>query len=530
MNTHHGRKATVRVSILAILFLAPVFGPLLTPTVKASTTWTVDDDGNADFSKIQDAIGRANDGDTILVFAGVYNEQILVNKSVNITGQGDTSTMIDGNDADSVVTLAVSGTSFSGFTIQNGGEGLRVLSNGNNITGNFIVSNDVGVILDTGCNGNILSDNGIVLSSTYGVYGDRCGKNEISHNEISFNNWDGVFIYGSAPCILENNSISSNGLNGAILRYSSNNTIAGNTFLANKIGLYILSDEDPIRPSGLSKYNIIEQNTVLNNSCGIKIEHAAKNVNSAENLIRDNLIAENDLGLNVSGSCGNSVYHNNFVNNSGQVSLIESYNNTWDLGYHVGGNFWADHSVDDSYWGISQNETGSDGIVDSAYVVSENLSTDLYPFVHQDGWLEDLELMVVSPISGMYRKNNIPLSLAMNKPVSASYVLDGQPNVNITHNMVLSDVSIGVHNVTIVANDCIGKEVTLEVLFTITFLADISLDGVVNIIDISIVAYSFNSYVGSERWNPDADLNSDGEVNIVDIAMVAKEFGSEIPS
>jgi pectin methylesterase-like acyl-CoA thioesterase len=44
----------------------------------------VDDDGSADFSKIQDAINAASPGDTIYINNGTYYENIVVNRSVSL--------------------------------------------------------------------------------------------------------------------------------------------------------------------------------------------------------------------------------------------------------------------------------------------------------------------------------------------------------------------------------------------------------------------------------------------------------------
>lgn len=55
--------------------------------------------------------------------------------------------------------------------------------------------------------------------------------------------------------------------------------------------------------------------------------------------------------------------------------------------------------------------------------------------------------------------------------------------------------------------------------------ADLNGDGVVNILDISIVARAFNSKPGDSNWNPTADLDKNGVVNILDISKVAKDFG-----
>jgi len=58
--------------------------------------------------------------------------------------------------------------------------------------------------------------------------------------------------------------------------------------------------------------------------------------------------------------------------------------------------------------------------------------------------------------------------------------------------------------------------------------ADLNKDGIVNILDITIVASAFGSKPGNPSWNPDADLDKNGEINIVDVAAVAIDFGKSI--
>jgi len=57
---------------------------------------------------------------------------------------------------------------------------------------------------------------------------------------------------------------------------------------------------------------------------------------------------------------------------------------------------------------------------------------------------------------------------------------------------------------------------------------DINGDGVVNIVDIALVAKAYGSYPGHSRWNPAADLDDNGTINIVDIATVAKDYGKTV--
>lgn len=57
---------------------------------------------------------------------------------------------------------------------------------------------------------------------------------------------------------------------------------------------------------------------------------------------------------------------------------------------------------------------------------------------------------------------------------------------------------------------------------------DINGDGIVNILDIALVAKAYGSYPGHPRWNPAADLDGNETVNILDIARVAKDYGKTV--
>ena len=58
------------------------------------------------------------------------------------------------------------------------------------------------------------------------------------------------------------------------------------------------------------------------------------------------------------------------------------------------------------------------------------------------------------------------------------------------------------------------------------FTGDFNEDGNVNILDITIVARAFGSYLGHPMWNPIADVAEPYDIiNIVDITKVAKEYG-----
>lgn len=106
-----------RISILSL--------SLCLATSSFATTWTVDDFGKADFNSIQQAIDASSNGDTILVYSGIYLEAINFNgKLISVEGESASSTTINGADnASSVVTFENNEdatSSISGFRITGG--------------------------------------------------------------------------------------------------------------------------------------------------------------------------------------------------------------------------------------------------------------------------------------------------------------------------------------------------------------------------------------------------------------------------
>jgi len=97
----------------------------------------------------------------------------------------------------------------------------------------------------------------------------------------------------------------------------------------------------------------------------------------------------------------------------------------------------------------------------------------------------------------------------------------------------------GNYTVTLTVVDSEGQSDTIthivEVENKTTPVYDINGDGKINIRDVAIVAYSYGSYPGHPRWNPDADITGpngepDGKVDIRDVALVASHFGEILES
>ncbi len=93
-------------------------------------------------------------------------------------------------------------------------------------------------------------------------------------------------------------------------------------------------------------------------------------------LIYGNTLSSNGNGVQLTESSDNTVYGNNFINNTSQATCKNEPNWGWSIAnWHDGrlGNFWSDYNGTDA---------NHDGIGDKPYVIDEK-NTDQYPLMKQ---------------------------------------------------------------------------------------------------------------------------------------------------
>lgn len=176
------------------------------------------------------------------------------------------------------------------------------------------------------------------------------------------------------------------------LSASSYNNIYNNTLKNSNQGIHLGE------PEGASQYNNIFQNDIFNVGQGVLISYSPQNyiysnkigncsvgisVSVSNNVIAaQNNITKCGLALSIMGS-DNQSYHNNFFENTKQAAISHqmlfssniivaySVNNTFDIGYPAGGNYWS------NFQGVDSN---GDGISETPYIIDSN-NTDHYPFM-----------------------------------------------------------------------------------------------------------------------------------------------------
>ena len=291
--------------------------------------WHVDDDfkdyPNADFSSIQQAVNAANSSDWIIVHNGTYEENIIVNKSLNIRSysQNPADTIVKANNSnDHVFYVTADNVYISGFTVTGADDAA-----------------------------------GIYLYSS---------NNSRIENVNASNNEDGIYLSHSSNNTIVNNTVSNN--DDGISLFSNNNTIANNTVSNNVCGIYLCE----------SSSNIIANNTVSNNDYGIWLDYSNNNT-----IANNNVSSNNHYGIDLYDSSNNTIYLNNLINNTYQVSSSSStniWNSTEKITYtykgktyeNYLGNYWDDYNGSDA---------NGDGIGETPYIIDSD--KDNYPLIER---------------------------------------------------------------------------------------------------------------------------------------------------
>ncbi len=187
------KQNKTKVKTISYILLTGIFTIIMiNPITNASKILYVDDNGFFDYQTIQNAIDNSTDGDTVYVYSGTYYENLVIDKTINLVGNRQDTTIIDGQGKDDVIELTFSSNNvnITGFTIQNAGyenyrSGINVNSDKNHIFGNIIKNCRCGTSLELWAH-NCIVNNNTFTQNTYGVfvYSVTPNNNLIYHNNF----------------------------------------------------------------------------------------------------------------------------------------------------------------------------------------------------------------------------------------------------------------------------------------------------------------------------------------------------------
>jgi parallel beta-helix repeat protein len=295
-NAKISSKKTINIIIILFIVVVALISIYLLSNPEDSNeqndkkSYFVSIKGKGNYSSIQDAVDSASDNDIIFVSNGIYFENIIINKQIQLIGEDKNTTIINGNGSFDIVDISADYVKISGFTITNGSKksaGIRIRSNYNTISN---------------CN--------ISLNKNYGLYLD--GASEPKNNIINFNTF------------FNNNY-------GLFTEIAKTNNISSNTFTHNTLySLYLtISSND----------NLISDNKFTDNNYALRIK------GSGLNTIMKNQIKNNKYGLYFCCGAENNIAYNNIFINNINWNAKDDPGNIWDNG--MIGNNWDDYTGTD---------------------------------------------------------------------------------------------------------------------------------------------------------------------------------------
>ena len=265
--------------------------------------------GPNNYSSIQSAINAAHNGDTIFVYSGIYYEHIFINKSINLIGKNEKTTIIDGRNESNITVFSIEANNvkLSHFTIRNVSPKFFVwgitVSGHNILISNCIIRNTDGLTL-------FRVENGVIENCNF------------SHN------YEGIFLATKCTNItIKNCTITHNlgkkcpdggykGGNGIFFMFDARNFY--NISITNcNLSNNRFCGVDASYVEGL----IIKNCTIQKNGKGIEID-GVKNVSILNCQIKNN----SAYGIDIIGKLNNVLIKNCSITDTKNWSGIEILN------------------------------------------------------------------------------------------------------------------------------------------------------------------------------------------------------------
>ncbi len=152
--------------------------------------------GPGNYTRIQDAINNASNGDSVFVYHGIYQEHLEIYIDLDLIGENTETTIIDGDGTGDIISLG-GNINVTGFTIQNGEMGIQAIGvlhqYSFTLYRNIIRNCGIGLYIDYS-NHNLIYQNEIT-NNTLGIYLFRTVLTRIHQNNFIDNEKQASFIF-----------------------------------------------------------------------------------------------------------------------------------------------------------------------------------------------------------------------------------------------------------------------------------------------------------------------------------------------
>ena len=403
--------------LLSSFAITPTFGKAYKPNEPSNgNIHYVGGSGENNYTRIQDAIDNASDGDTVFVYddSSPYYENVKVNKSINLIGENKDTTII--NASGIVVNVSADNVNISSFTIKGCATDMSLNYVGSNATFYLLTPYPDPQYIADFFNMRFTPEGECTLTACLFSFYYAEGNTWINTSEgVNVIVWDddGAGFPGAQRAIVNVPLDNISFTNETIVDFSSFDDLTfdddfhvGFTVVNQTEDRYAILTDDGLHGTERSTYwdgsswryieddygfdlNLFITANVTCGGTGISLS------DSDNSRIINNTVKENKIGIFVEGSSNNNIiYHNNFIDN--YQHAYDNGSNIWNDSYPSGGNYWDDYTGEDNFQGPNQNETGSDGIGDTPYNISgkEPPNQDRYPLMEPCGEEEEPEVII----------------------------------------------------------------------------------------------------------------------------------------
>lgn len=203
------------------------------------------------YNTISEGLVVATPGESVIVNAGTYNEQLVINKGIILKGLNQDNTFITGNGlTGNLINLAADHITISDFTIEGANSTIIGIyfdsfsfvninnnlikdnkdyglcySNSNPTIENNIIKNNGSSGIEVGTGGMGEIKNNYIISNKYGMRTCKDSSPKISNNEINNNSDSGIYCRESAVPIIFYNTISNNKNCGILIDSNLGNVV-----------------------------------------------------------------------------------------------------------------------------------------------------------------------------------------------------------------------------------------------------------------------------------------------------------------
>ncbi len=288
--------------------------------------WYVGGSGPGNYSRIQDAIDNATNGDTVYVYPGLYKEHIEINQSIRLQGADSDTTIIDGESTNNdLITCVGTEVFISGFTLRNCStsySGVHINHTTNCTLYRITISTaGYGITMRNAQNVSIV-DNMLLqtLKNTTGYVAIKiitCRFCTVSQNNIS--SWEGGILLHGTHLLITQNAIS--------------NTYRGITDTLNSLPLltkYVTIDDNHLNHNkvaialyGSTDFSITRNEITNSTGIGINVKEDTYTTVRLQNVsIKDNIISDSAQGIVSENSLNMTVEGNHILRNTLGLSFL----------------------------------------------------------------------------------------------------------------------------------------------------------------------------------------------------------------